>query len=125
MAPVAIAVACFALMLAPESVLPMPLTERVVWMAVLDYLLVSYHYAAQHFGLLSLYRARGTRVVVPRITGRHEIRRRSASSPAGYTRRQRLSSMLRPYVPAPPDCGRLNRRSRPTSAVRSCRGNFP
>jgi hypothetical protein len=60
-APVAIAVACFALLLAPEGVLPMPLAERVVWLAVLDYLLVSYHFAAQHFGLLSLYRARAGR----------------------------------------------------------------
>ena len=57
----AIAVACFALLLAPESVLPMALTERVVWLTVLDYLLVSYHFAAQHFGLLSLYRARAGR----------------------------------------------------------------
>ena len=60
-APLAIAVACFAILLAPESVLPMPLTERVVWLAILDYLLVSYHFAAQHFGLLSLYRARAGR----------------------------------------------------------------
>jgi hypothetical protein len=60
-APLAIAVTCFALLLAPESVLPMPLTERVVWLAVLDYLLVSHHFAAQHFGLLSLYRARAGR----------------------------------------------------------------
>ena len=60
-APLAIAVACFALLLAPESVLPMPVTERVVWLAVVDYLLVSYHFAAQHFGLLSLYRARAGR----------------------------------------------------------------
>ena len=60
-APLAIAVACFALLLAPESVLPMPLTERVVWLTVLDFLLVSHHFAAQHFGLLSLYRARAGR----------------------------------------------------------------
>ena len=60
-APLAIAVACFAVLLAPESVLPMPLTERVVYLAVLDYLLVSNHFAAQHFGLLSLYRARSGR----------------------------------------------------------------
>ena len=60
-APLAIAVACFALLLAPDSVLPMPLAERVVWLAILDYLLVSYHFAAQHFGLLSLYRARAGR----------------------------------------------------------------
>ncbi|HSD42745.1 MAG TPA: hypothetical protein VLD36_12860 [Burkholderiales bacterium] len=60
-APLAIAVACFAALLAPESVLPMPLTERVVWLAVLNYLLVNHHFAAQHFGLLSLYRARAGR----------------------------------------------------------------
>jgi len=64
-APVAIAVACFAVLLAPESALPMPITERVVWLAVLDYLLVSYHFAAQHFGLLSLYRARAGRASDP------------------------------------------------------------
>ena len=60
-APVAIAVACFAVLLAPESVLPMTLVERVVCLAILDYVLVSYHFAAQHFGLLSLYRARAGR----------------------------------------------------------------
>jgi hypothetical protein len=60
-APLAIAGACFALLLAPETVLPMPLTERVVWFGVLNYLLVSHHFAAQHFGLLSLYRARAGR----------------------------------------------------------------
>src|SRR5262245_398792 len=60
-APLAIGAACFAVLLAPESVLPMPLPERVVWMVVLDYLLVSHHFAAQHFGLLSLYRARAGR----------------------------------------------------------------
>jgi hypothetical protein len=60
-APPAIAGACFAVLLAPESLLPLPLTERVFGLAVLDYLLVSYHFAAQHFGLLSLYRARAGR----------------------------------------------------------------
>src|SRR5215813_12934932 len=60
-APLAIAVACFGLLLAPESVLPVPLTDRVLCFAVVDYLLVSYHFAAQHFGLLSLYRARAGR----------------------------------------------------------------
>ena len=39
----------------------MPRTERVLWLAALDYLLVSHHFAAQHFGLLSLYRARAGR----------------------------------------------------------------
>jgi hypothetical protein len=56
--PVAVAVACFAVLLAPESVLPIPFDERVVWLAVIDYVLVSHHFAAQHFGLLSLYRGR-------------------------------------------------------------------
>jgi hypothetical protein len=65
LAPIAIVVACFGLLLAPESVLPMPLTERVLWLAVLNYLLVSYHFAAQHFGLLSLYRARAGRASEP------------------------------------------------------------
>lgn len=64
-APLVIALACFAALLAPESMLPMPLTERVVWLAALDYLLVSYHFAAQHFGLLSLYRARAGRASNP------------------------------------------------------------
>jgi hypothetical protein len=64
-APLAIAAACFAVLLTPESLLPMPLTERVVWLAVLDYLLVSYHFAAQHFGVLSLYRTRAGRASEP------------------------------------------------------------
>jgi hypothetical protein len=64
-APLVIAVACFAVLLAPESVLPMSVTERSVWLAVLDYLLVSHHFAAQHFGLLSLYRARAGRASAP------------------------------------------------------------
>jgi hypothetical protein len=60
-APAAIAAGSFALLMAPEDVLPMPLTERVVWLTIADYLLVSYHFAAQHFGLLSLYRSRAGR----------------------------------------------------------------
>jgi hypothetical protein len=60
-APLIIIAVCFFLLLAPESVLPLPLDERVVVIAVVDYLLVSYHFAAQHFGLLSLYRARAGR----------------------------------------------------------------
>ena len=93
-APMAIAVACFALLLAPESVLPMPLTERVVWLAVLDYLLVSYHFAAQHFGLLSLYRARAGRASdADHATARSVVRarrgrrfRRGGRGPGGIDR---------------------------------------
>jgi len=57
-APLAIVVGCFAVVLAPERLLPMPLGERLVWLALVDYAFVSQHFAAQHFGLLSLYRAR-------------------------------------------------------------------
>jgi len=64
-APLTIAAGCFALLLAPASVLPIPRSERVVWLAVLDYLLVSHHFAAQHFGLLSLYRVRAGRAADP------------------------------------------------------------
>ena len=64
-APLVIAVACFTVLLAPENVLPMSVTERSIWLAVLDYLLVSHHFAAQHFGLLSLYRARAGRASAP------------------------------------------------------------
>src|SRR4029453_15393751 len=39
-APLGLAPACFAVLLAPESALPMPVSERAVWLAVLNYLLV-------------------------------------------------------------------------------------
>jgi hypothetical protein len=60
-APLVIIAVCFAVLLAPESVLPVQLTERVLCLAALDYLLVSHHFAAQHYGLLSLYRERAGR----------------------------------------------------------------
>jgi hypothetical protein len=57
-APGAIAAACFALLLPDDAALPWTRAERVVVLAVLDYLLVTHHFASQHFGVLSLYRAR-------------------------------------------------------------------
>ena len=63
--PLVVAAACFAVLLAPESVLPLPFAERVVWLAVLNYALVTHHFAAQHFGLLSLYRSRAGRASDP------------------------------------------------------------
>ncbi len=53
--PLAIAGGTFAFLFAP---LPWPRTERVVFLAVIDYLFVTYHFASQHFGVLSLYRIR-------------------------------------------------------------------
>ena len=63
--PLAVVAACFAVLLAPESVLPLPFEERVLWLAILNYLMVTHHFAAQHFGLLSLYRARAGRASAP------------------------------------------------------------
>jgi hypothetical protein len=63
--PILVVAACFAVLLAPESVLPLPFEERVLWLAILNYLMVTHHFAAQHFGLLSLYRARAGRASDP------------------------------------------------------------
>jgi hypothetical protein len=38
--------------------LPWTRTERLVGLAIVDYAWVTYHFAAQHFGALSIYRAR-------------------------------------------------------------------
>lgn len=65
LAPLAVVAACFVVLLAPESVLPLPFEERVLWLAILNYLMVTHHFAAQHFGLLSLYRARAGRAADP------------------------------------------------------------
>ena len=56
--PIVVVVACFAALLVPESVLPLPLDDRVLGFAIANYLMVTHHFAAQHFGLLSLYRSR-------------------------------------------------------------------
>jgi hypothetical protein len=64
-APIVVVVACFAVLLAPQGVLPLPLEERVLWLAILNYLMVTHHFAAQHFGLLSLYRSRAGRAASP------------------------------------------------------------
>jgi hypothetical protein len=60
-APLSVCAVCFALLLAPQRVLPVPLSERVLWLAIPNYLLVAHHFASQHFGLLCLYRVRAGR----------------------------------------------------------------
>ena len=67
--PAAIALACFALLLPDDDALPWSRGERVVALAIVDYVFVTYHFAAQHFGALSLYRLRAGR------TGRPTLRR--------------------------------------------------
>jgi hypothetical protein len=59
--PVAIAAACFAVLLPPDAALPWSRAERVMGLVILDYLLVTHHFASQHFGVLSLYRVRAGR----------------------------------------------------------------
>jgi hypothetical protein len=53
--------------LAPDAWLPGTWIERVVALAAVDYFLVTYHFAAQHFGVLSLYRSRSTRTAPARV----------------------------------------------------------
>lgn len=57
--PCLVAVAVFAYVLLPTSVLPIDPLRRIFYLAIADYLFVTYHFAAQHYGLLSLYRVRG------------------------------------------------------------------
>lgn len=59
--PLAITIAVFAILLPPDDVYPLPRAGRAMLLVILDYVLVTYHFAAQHFGLLALYRARAGR----------------------------------------------------------------
>jgi hypothetical protein len=59
--PLAIAAACFAILLPGDDALPFTRAERAMALASVDFVFVTYHFAAQHFGVLSLYRIRGGR----------------------------------------------------------------
>jgi len=59
--PLGVTLACFAIFLPADDALPWTRWQRFLGMAVLDYALVTYHFAAQHFGALSLYRTRADR----------------------------------------------------------------
>ena len=59
--PLLVTAGCFAVFLPGDLALPWTRAERLVAFAILDYAWVTYHFAAQHFGVLSLYRARGGR----------------------------------------------------------------
>jgi len=56
--PSLVTLGCFALFLPSDSALPWTREERLIALAIIDYAWVTYHFAAQHFGALSLYRAR-------------------------------------------------------------------
>jgi hypothetical protein len=59
--PLVLTFGCFAVFLPADAAFPWTRMERFVGMAILDYALVTYHFAAQHFGALSLYRTRAER----------------------------------------------------------------
>jgi len=59
--PLLVMAGCFGVFLPSDTALPWTRAERLVGLAILDYALVTYHFAAQHFGALSLYRARAGR----------------------------------------------------------------
>jgi hypothetical protein len=59
--PLLVTVACFAILLPGDETLPWTREERVIALVILDYIFVTHHFAAQHFGALSLYRSRADR----------------------------------------------------------------
>src|ERR1700751_369484 len=59
--PMLVTVACFAVFVPADTVFPWTRAQRLVGMAILDYACVTYHFAAQHFGALCLYRVRAER----------------------------------------------------------------
>src|SRR5437763_2699352 len=59
--PLLVTTGCFALFLPADSALPWTREERLIGLAIIDYACVTYHFAAQHFGALSLYRSRADR----------------------------------------------------------------
>jgi hypothetical protein len=56
--PLAITAACFAILLPGDQALAFTREQRVVALVIVDYVLLTHHFAAQHFGVLSLYRVR-------------------------------------------------------------------
>jgi hypothetical protein len=56
--PFLVTLACFAILLPGDTALPFTRVERLIGLAIFDYGASTYHFGAQHFGALSLYRAR-------------------------------------------------------------------
>jgi hypothetical protein len=59
--PLLITIGCFAFFLPADLALPWTRAERLVGLAIVDYAWVTWHFASQHFGALSLYRSRAGR----------------------------------------------------------------
>jgi len=67
LAPAAIAIACFAILLPSDDAFGWPRAERVMVLAIVDYVFVTYHFASQHFGALTLYRLRAGQTASRRL----------------------------------------------------------
>jgi len=59
--PLLIVAVCLALFLPGDTALPWSREERLIALAILDYIFVTYHFASQHYGAFSLYRLRAGR----------------------------------------------------------------
>ncbi|MFL6590128.1 MAG: hypothetical protein ACJ8M4_08150 [Chthoniobacterales bacterium] len=59
--PLLVTGGCFAILLPADTALPWTREERIIALAIIDYAWVTYHFASQHFGALSLYRSRAGR----------------------------------------------------------------
>ena len=59
--PVLITIGCLALFLPVDEALPWTRAERLIGLVLIDYAWVTWHFASQHFGALSLYRSRAGR----------------------------------------------------------------
>jgi hypothetical protein len=59
--PALITIGCFAFFLPADQALPWTRAERLVGLVIIDYAWVTWHFASQHFGALSLYRSRAGR----------------------------------------------------------------
>jgi hypothetical protein len=64
--PLLVTAGCFAIFLPADEALPWSREQRLVALAIVDYVFVTYHFASQHFGALSLYRTRGGRTACAR-----------------------------------------------------------
>jgi hypothetical protein len=59
--PLMVTMLCFAILLPPDTALPWSRAERAIALAIADYAFNTWHFGAQHFGALSLYRSRAGR----------------------------------------------------------------
>ena len=56
--PLGIVIAVFAILLPADDALPWSRATRSMYLVIIDYGLITYHFASQHFGFLRLYRVR-------------------------------------------------------------------